>query len=108
MQPNKMFAIFKAKEKKSEKSPDYTISMKTGDVYTTIGGCWLKDGKGGKFFSCKLSNGSERFPGFSIVQDEQKKLSAEDVATIQALRAGEATKTAVKDELDEFAASVPF
>lgn len=54
---NKQFAIFKNKDKKNEKSPDYNISFKVGEKYLNIGGCWLREGKQEKFFSCKLSNG---------------------------------------------------
>ena len=66
----KNFSIFKVNEKKNEKSPDYSISVKHNDKYVTIGGCWLKDGKSGKYFSCKLSDGYKEIRGFSITLDE--------------------------------------
>ena len=67
----KQFAIFKAKEKKNEKSPDYNISVKHNDKYINIGGCWLKDGKAGKYFSCKLSDGYKDIRGFSLSLDNE-------------------------------------
>lgn len=66
---NKVFAIFKNNDKKNEKSPDYNISFKVNDKYTNIGGCWVKEGKSGKFFSCKLSNGYKEIKGFHIEKD---------------------------------------
>ena len=82
----KQFAIFKSKEKKNDKSPDYNISVKYNDKYVTIGGGWIKEGKSGKFISCKLSDGYKDIKGFSLALDG-------DVI-------GEATKNEVKDDLD--------
>lgn len=62
------FAIFKA-EKKSEKSPDYTISAKIGEKYVTIGGAWIKDGTKGKFFSCQLSKPYNEKAGYHVEID---------------------------------------
>lgn len=71
----KQFSIFKAKEKKKDKSPDYNISMKVGDKYLNIGGCWLRDGKDGqKYFSCSLSDGYKDIKGFSIMRDTDTKV----------------------------------
>jgi uncharacterized protein (DUF736 family) len=70
MNPNKVFAIFKAKEKKNEKSPDYNISMKVGDKYENIGGCWIKEGKSGKFFSCKLNGPYQQRKGYEITESK--------------------------------------
>ena len=66
------FAIFKATEKKNEKSPDYNISMKIGEKYETIGGCWIKDGAKGKFFSCQLSKSYKDRAGYHIEIDIPK------------------------------------
>jgi hypothetical protein len=43
-------ALFKAKERKSEKSPEYTGSLNIDgkEFYLSA---WVKDGKSGKFFS---------------------------------------------------------
>jgi uncharacterized protein (DUF736 family) len=67
--------IFKVKEKKTPNSPDYSMSVKDGDRYLTIGGCWLKDGKDGqKYFSCKLSDGYKDVKGFSVTRDTDTKV----------------------------------
>ena len=54
----KNFTITKNKFKKPEsKAPDYRISVKVGEKFEEIGGCWLKDSKDGqKYFSCKLND----------------------------------------------------
>lgn len=54
---SKNFSIFKNTHKKEgSTAPDYKMSMKIGEEYIEIGACWLKEGKSGKFFSCKLSD----------------------------------------------------
>jgi len=69
----KEFAIFKAKEKKNPKSPDYNITIKINDKFLTIGGAWLRETKTGeKFFSCKLSDSYKDMKGFSLTRDEVK------------------------------------
>lgn len=72
---NKNFSIFKAKEKKSDRSPDYNISLKVGEHYVNVGACWLKEGTAGKYFSCKLSDGytskdGKQTKGFVIEQEK--------------------------------------
>jgi len=52
----KNFSIFKNKPSDNEKLPTHSISAKYGDEYVTIGACWTKDGKNGKFLSCKLQD----------------------------------------------------
>lgn len=105
----KNFSIFKAKEKKSDKSPDYNISVKVGEHYVNVGACWLKDGKAGKYFSCKLSDGytskdGKKTSGFSIEQEKEgSTLSPEELQTIKTARE--------KGELDSFevdASGIPF
>lgn len=104
---SKIFAIFKAKEKKNEKSPDYNISLKVGEHYVNVGGCWIKEGKSGKFLSCKLSEGYGDRKGFEMVQEkEQSSLTEEDKSNIAALRAGTQTKEAVSNDIDPD--SIPF
>lgn len=51
------FIILKSKKDGPEdKRPDYRMSIKDGEEFTEIGGCWLRESKAGnKFFSCKLS-----------------------------------------------------
>lgn len=66
----KDFLIFKNKQKKHEKSPDYEITVKIDNKFIKIGGVWLRTGKNGdKFFSCKLSEGYKDISGFSLVRD---------------------------------------
>ena len=72
MEKIRNFAIFKNNEKKNDKQPDYTISVKVGEKYVTAGGAWLKEGKTGKFFSCKLSESYQDRPGFYIEVDGVK------------------------------------
>lgn len=53
----KSFYITKNKLKKAENQPDYKLSYKEENgEFVEIGSAWIKDGKGGKFFSCKLND----------------------------------------------------
>lgn len=52
----KNFSIFKQDNKGNEKMPTHGISTKIGDEYVTIGACWTKDSKTGKYLSCKLQD----------------------------------------------------
>lgn len=53
----KNFSIFKNTHKKEgSTAPDYKISVKIGEEYQEAGACWLKDGKSGKYFSCKFAD----------------------------------------------------
>lgn len=68
------FSIFKnVNKKEGSTAPDYKMSMKIGEEYVDCGACWLKEGKSGKYFSCKLADtyvdkekGVAK-PGFQIV-----------------------------------------
>ncbi len=62
----KSFAIFKNQNKKDEKHPDYRISAKIGEKYEDIGAGWIKEGKSGKFVSCKLSDPRDTRPGYHV------------------------------------------
>jgi uncharacterized protein (DUF736 family) len=107
----KEFAIFKAKEKKNPKSPDYNVTVKINDKFLTIGGAWLRETKtGDKFFSCKLSDGYKDFKGFSITRDEEvSTLTEEEKAKIVALRTGNTVKEVVKEVVEEWNANnIPF
>lgn len=74
MEPIKSFAIFKNLHKKEDKHPDYKISIKIGDKYVDAGGVWLKEGKTGKFMSCKLNDARDTRQGFRIeVEDAPLK-----------------------------------
>ncbi len=64
----KNFAIFKNTFKKEgTKVPDYKIMIQTKEEETSlsggntsssieIGGCWINEGKAGKYFSCRLND----------------------------------------------------
>lgn len=72
----KNFTITKNKFKKTDSQPDYKMSIKQDDAFIEIGSCWLKEGKNGKFFSCKLNDvyvdhvkGVAR-KGFDLVMEE--------------------------------------
>ena len=92
---NKIFAIFKNNDKKNENHPDYNISFKVNDKYINIGGCWIREGKSGKFFSCKLSNGYKEIKGFHIERDTD--LSDEDKEFLKYARENENNK--VKNDI---------
>lgn len=74
----KNFLIFKNNHKQNEKQPDYKImASNEGEDLKEMGGCWLKDGKNGKYFSCRLNatyadhtSGVKR-TGYSLVADKQ-------------------------------------
>lgn len=53
----KNFSIFKNTHKKEGSTqPDYKLSVKIGEEYIECGAGWIKEGKSGKFISCKLSD----------------------------------------------------
>ena len=70
---NKQFTIFKATDKKNEKSPDYNISIKVGEKWINIGGAWIRESNGKKFFSCKLSDAYGERNGFHITEDKKEE-----------------------------------
>jgi uncharacterized protein (DUF736 family) len=70
MENIKSFVIFKNNNKEKETHPDYRISIKIGEEYVDGGGVWLKEGKNGKFFSCKLNDAKNGRKGFSIKVEE--------------------------------------
>jgi uncharacterized protein (DUF736 family) len=74
------FSIFKTKEKKTETSPDYTISSKVGDEFVNIGAGWIKEGKAGKYISCKLSEPYMARKGYTI-NELEAPLKPEQVPT---------------------------
>lgn len=54
---NNSFIIKKNKSKNKDNQPDYKIIIKdTQENWQDIGGCWVKEGKDEKFFSCLLSS----------------------------------------------------
>lgn len=70
----KNFAIFKLplEEGKTytEKDPSHQIAIKDGEKWRTIGRCWTRDGKSGKFLSCLLSKPYKNYSGYSIVEEK--------------------------------------
>jgi hypothetical protein len=56
----KNFSIFKNQPNTNEKAPTHTISANVGTKeqpeYVTIGSCWTKEAKNGKFLSCQLQD----------------------------------------------------
>lgn len=82
----KNFSIFKQDNKGSEKLPTHAISTKVGEDYVTIGACWTKDGKAGKYLSCKLSDvwvdakdNTKSRKSYVIVAEEEIELPKEPI-----------------------------
>lgn len=81
MNPIKNFYITKNKFKKTDKQPDYNISIKVDDAFIAVGSAWIKDGKGGKFFSCKLNDvyvdhtKNTARKGYVLMQEGQTKVA---------------------------------
>ena len=73
----KNFSIFKKDNKGDEKRPTHSISAKIGEDYVEVGACWTKDGKNGKFLSCKLQDAyvdhtkNIARKGFALIQEGQ-------------------------------------
>jgi hypothetical protein len=106
------FSIFKTKEKKSEKSPDYTISTKVGEEYITIGAGWIKEFTGGKFISCKLSDAYQAKNGYCI-NEVPAPLKPSEVPTFNRDSQGNEIKgydksTSVADDATDEWNSIPF
>lgn len=84
----KNFSIFKNKPSDNEKLPTHSISAKIGEEYVTIGACWTKEAKNGKYLSCKLqdvyvdhTDRTKTRKGFAIV--DEKLIPKEDDDTEQ-------------------------
>lgn len=98
----KHFSIFRAKEGGSDKAPTHNISAKIGEEFVNIGGCWTKEGKSGKYLSCKLqdvwvdhTDRSKTRKGFAIADEKQ-------ILTDEPTNAPETPKTAPSDDFNEF------
>lgn len=72
----KNFSIFKNKPSENETAPTHTISAKIGEEYVNVGACWTKEGKRGKFLSCKLqdpykdhTDNTKSRKGFAIAEE---------------------------------------
>jgi hypothetical protein len=80
----KNFSIFKNSEIKNDKMPTHSISLNVSTTdkpeYITCGACWTKEGKNGKFLSCKLQDSYADHTkniarkGFILVQEGQTEL----------------------------------
>ena len=76
----KTFSIFKKDNKGDEKRPTHSISAKIGEDYVEVGVCWTKDGKNGKYLSCKLQDAYADHTkniakkGFMLVQEGQTEI----------------------------------
>lgn len=97
------FSIFKVTDKKKDNHPDYKLSTKIGDEYVEIGGGWIKDFKGGKFISCKLSTPYEARNGYHIEVDLADK---QPVPKFERDSQGKPVGEKVADEIDP--SSIPF
>lgn len=66
----KEFLIFKAKEKSSDKSPDFNITAKVGEKFVTIGAGWNRKSKTGTpFISCLMAKPFKDLKGWHLTED---------------------------------------
>ena len=83
MENIKSFSIFKSKLSDNPKAPSHNISANVGTTetpeYINIGACWTKEGKSGKFLSCKLQDAykdhttqdnTKSRVGFAVVEEK--------------------------------------
>lgn len=75
----KEFLIVPVKEKKSDKSPDYSLINKTDDGWNYFGVAWKKQKDGKAFLSVVLNKEYEGKAGYSVVQDKVEKENNEEV-----------------------------
>lgn len=68
MTSNKGFFIFKNKEKKTDKQPDYRIVKKQADgTFQPVGACWKKYDKNEQpFFSCIMDDEIDPKPATKV------------------------------------------
>lgn len=69
----KHFTLFKVKEKKNDKEPDYRISAKVDGEFVEVGAGWVKDGANGKYVSCSLAKPYKDRVGYIIVKEPAYK-----------------------------------
>lgn len=78
----KQFLIFKARERKSEKSPTHNIVQIEGEgdtkKYVYLGSCWSKKGKSGVgYLSCQMNNPYNDKKGYHITEDKMAEPKTE-------------------------------
>jgi len=86
----KNFNIFKNDFKKEgSKAPDYKImaSLSEGEKMIELGGCWLKEGKKGKYFSCRLNDAyADHIKGIArkgfILSEESQTQKVQDYSQV--------------------------
>jgi len=82
----KNFSIFKVKDKKNDKQPDYRLSTKVGDVFVDIGAGWIKETENSKYISVKLADAYKGFkgdkPGFELVEEKPLGMAPKEVAKV--------------------------
>jgi len=100
------FAIFKTKEKKSDKSPDYTLSTKNGNEYINIGSGWIKEGKAGKFISVQLKSAYNGVGGFYISQENASSLTPDEAQKIKEMKEMANKKVVENEEINPL--DIPF
>ena len=101
------FAIFKETQKKSQKSPDYQLSTKNGEVYINIGSGWIKEGKKGKFISVQLKSAYNGVGGFYIAQESSTSLTPDEAQKIREIKEmANKKETIVESEINPL--DIPF
>lgn len=95
----KNFSIFKRKASDNEKAPSHDISAKIGEEYVTIGACWTKESKGGKYLSCKLQ---DAYVDHTDRTKTKKGFAIADERTIAVKEQIEAPQEAQIDDLNVF------
>ncbi len=72
------FVLFRQKDKKTDKHPDFTGKLTIGGVTYSLAG-WTKDGKTGKFLAGKVSDLREKSPMQSGPRSSVTSGSLEDL-----------------------------
>lgn len=74
---SKEFLMF-PNNKKSEKEPDFKLSLKVGDSFVELGGAWKRvSSKGTPFLSVRLSNPYKERKGYHLEVDKDELDSIE-------------------------------
>jgi uncharacterized protein (DUF736 family) len=67
--------IFRVKDKKSDKAPDYSLSYYDKNTSTTlyVGSGWVKEGKNGKYISVQFNKPYNGKKGYKLVEYGEEK-----------------------------------